>query len=103
MTAVQLLEESVGTFSYKSICYAETLIIIHFIARICKRLRSPEIDSASLYVAWRVGMLTRVVGSARQAGNRRLCSLKGLQIWAQDFKLPRPEIPQVPLSQIKKT
>jgi hypothetical protein len=47
-------------------------------------------------------MLTRVVGSARQAGNRLLCSQKGLQIWAQDFKLPRPEIPLVPLSHIKK-
>ncbi len=56
-------------------------------ARICKRLWSPEIDSEEStppsYVAWRVGTPNRVVVQARQAGNRFLGSLKGLQIPAQ--------------------
>ncbi len=57
-------------------------------ARICKRLWSPEIDSEEsiqlAYVAWRAGAAYRVVVLARQAGNRFLGSLKGLQIRAQD-------------------
>ncbi len=56
-------------------------------ARICKRLRSPGIDSEEsippVYVAsWRAGTTNRVVAPARQAGNRFLGSLKGLQIRA---------------------
>jgi hypothetical protein len=55
-------------------------------ARICKRLRRPGIDSEDsippAYVAWRVGTTKRVVVPARQAGNRFLGSLKGLQIRA---------------------
>ncbi len=35
------------------------------------------------YVAWRAGTTNRVVVPARQAGNRFLGSLKGLQIRAQ--------------------
>ncbi len=54
-------------------------------ARICKRLRSPGIDFKEsippAYVAWRAGTSNRVV-PARQAGNRFLGSLKGLQIRA---------------------
>jgi hypothetical protein len=53
-------------------------------ARICKRLWSPEIDSEEStppsYIAWRAGTPNRVVVQARQAGNRFLGSLKGLQI-----------------------
>jgi hypothetical protein len=60
-----------------------------FRARICKRLRSPGIDSeesiSSTYVAWRAGTKNRVVVPARQAGNRFLVSLKGLQIQALAF------------------
>ncbi len=37
------------------------------------------------YVAWRVGTISRVVVPARQAGNRFLGSLKGLQIRAQGW------------------
>jgi hypothetical protein len=48
-------------------------------ARICKRLRSPGIDSASLCSL--AGK--RVVVTASQAGHRFLGSLKGLQIRAQ--------------------
>ncbi len=52
--------------------------------RICKRLWSPGIDSeesiSPAYVAWRAGTKNRVVIPARQAGNRFLVSLKGLQI-----------------------
>ncbi len=48
-------------------------------ARICKRLRSP-IPPA--YVAWRANTTNMVVVPARQAGNRFLGSLKGLQIRA---------------------
>ena len=55
-------------------------------ARICKRLRSPVIDSKDTippaYVAWRTGTSNRVVVPARQAGNRFLDSLKDLQIRA---------------------
>jgi hypothetical protein len=55
--------------------------------RICKRLWSPEIDSEEsiqlAYVAWRAGTTNRVVVPARQAGNRFLDSIKGLQIRAQ--------------------
>jgi hypothetical protein len=53
-------------------------------ARICKRLWSPEIDSKEsiqpAYVGCRAGTTNRVVVPARQAGNRFLGSLKGLQI-----------------------
>jgi hypothetical protein len=56
-------------------------------ARICKRLRRPGIDSEDsippAYGALRAGMTNRVVAvgvPARQAGNRFLGSLKGLQI-----------------------
>jgi hypothetical protein len=56
-------------------------------ARICKRLRRPGIDSEvsipPAYVALRAGMTNRVFVPARQAGNRFLGSLKGLQIRAQ--------------------
>jgi hypothetical protein len=56
-------------------------------ARICKRLWSPGIDSeesiSPTYVSWRVGTKNRVVVPSRQAGNRFLVSLKGLQIRAQ--------------------
>jgi hypothetical protein len=54
--------------------------------RICKRLRSPGIDSSEsippAYVACRAGTTNRVVVPARQAGNRFLGSLKGVQIRA---------------------
>jgi hypothetical protein len=53
-------------------------------APICKRLRNPGIDSkASIppaFVAWRSGTSNRVVIPVRQAGNRFLGSLKGVQI-----------------------
>ncbi len=56
-------------------------------ARICKRLRSRGIDSKKsilpAYVAWQAGTSNRVLVPARQAGNRFLGSLKGVQIWAQ--------------------
>ncbi len=45
---------------------------------ICKRFWSPGIDSAG-YVTWRDGTTDRVGVPARQAGNRFLGSLKGLQ------------------------
>ncbi len=55
-------------------------------ARICKRLRRPGIDSEDsilpAYVALRAGTAKRIVVPARQAGNRFLGSLKGLQIRA---------------------
>jgi hypothetical protein len=55
-------------------------------ARICKRLKSPEIDSKEsippAYLAWWAGSANRVVVPARQAGNRFLGFLKGLQIRA---------------------
>ncbi len=51
-------------------------------ARICKRLWSPGTDSeesiSPAYVAWRASTTNRVI--VRQAGNRFLGSLKGLQI-----------------------
>jgi hypothetical protein len=56
-------------------------------AHIFKRLRSPGIDSEEsfppAYVAWRAGTTNRVFVGARQARNRFLGSLKGLQIGAQ--------------------
>ncbi len=56
-------------------------------ARICKRLRSSGINSKESTlpadVAWRASTSNRVVVPARQAGNRFLGSLKGLQIRAQ--------------------
>jgi hypothetical protein len=50
-------------------------------ARICKRLRSKRIDSEESIQT--VGTTNRVVIPARQAGNRSLGSMKGLQIRAQ--------------------
>ncbi len=62
--------------------------------RICKRLWSPEIESEEsiqlAYVAWRAGTTNRVVVPARQAGNRFLGSLKGLQIRALAFQYENP-------------
>jgi hypothetical protein len=56
-------------------------------ARICKCSRSTGIDSEELnppaYVALRASTSNRVVVPVRQAGNRFLGSLKGLQIRAQ--------------------
>ncbi len=56
-------------------------------ARICKRLRGPGIDSKEsippAYVARRADTSNRVVVPARQAVNRFLGFLKGLQIRAQ--------------------
>jgi hypothetical protein len=56
-------------------------------ARICKRLRRPGIDSEESvppsYEAWQAGPTKRVIVPARQAGNRFLGSLKGLQIRVQ--------------------
>ncbi len=58
-------------------------------SRICKHLRSPGIDSKEsippAYVAWQAGASNRVVVPARQAGNRFLGSLKGLQIRALNW------------------
>ncbi len=55
-------------------------------ARICKRLRGPVIDSEDsilpAYVAWRARTTNRVAVPARQAGNRFVGSIKGLQIRA---------------------
>jgi hypothetical protein len=53
-------------------------------ARICKRLSSPGIDFASLFVAWWAGTTNRVIVPGCQAGNRFLGSFKGLQIRARD-------------------
>ncbi len=89
---------------------APSVLLFHSIApraRICKRLRSPGIDSKEsipdskesisdfkestrdfkesippAYEAWRAGTSHRVVIPASQAGNRFLSSLKGLQIRA---------------------
>jgi hypothetical protein len=59
-------------------------------ARICKRWRSPGIDSResipTAYVAWRAGTSNRVVVPARQAWNRFLGFLKGLQTPAQSLQ-----------------
>ncbi len=56
-------------------------------ARICKHLRRQGIDSEEsippAYVAWRAGTTSRVIVSARQAGNGLLGSLEDLQIRAQ--------------------
>jgi hypothetical protein len=53
-------------------------------ARICKHIRSPGIDSDEsippAHVAWRGGTTNMIVGPARQAGNRFLGSLEGLQM-----------------------
>ncbi len=87
---------------YESICTISTTVTVHskqltthmwvwectlYRARICKRLRRPGIDSEDsippAYVAWRAGTKNRVVVPARQAGNRFLGSLKGIQIRAQ--------------------
>jgi hypothetical protein len=61
-------------------------------ARICKRLWSPGINSEEptvcippAYAAWQACTTNRFVLPARQAGNRFLGSLKGLQIRAQYF------------------
>ncbi len=57
-------------------------------ARICSRLWSPGINFEEsippAYVAWRAGTKNRVVVPVRQAGNRFLGSINGLQIRAQD-------------------
>ncbi len=59
-------------------------------ARVCKReIRSPGIDfeesiPIAFYAAWRTGTTYRVDVPTRQAGNRFLGSLKGLQIQAQE-------------------
>jgi len=57
--------------------------------RICKRLRSPGIDPKEsippAYVAWQAGTSNRLVVPTRQAGNRFLGSLKGLQILVFGF------------------
>jgi hypothetical protein len=45
-----------------------------------------EESNSPAYVAWRAGTTNRVVVLTRQAGNRFLDSLKGLQIWAQREK-----------------
>ncbi len=66
-------------------------------ARICKRLWSPGIDSASLCSL--TGRYDKyVVAPARQAGNRFLGSLKGLQIRAQNIRFVNPPPPPPPLS-----
>jgi hypothetical protein len=61
--------------------------------RICKRLRSPGINSEesipSAYVAWRAGTSKRVVVPTRQTGNRFLVSLKDLQIRARYTEIQR--------------
>ncbi len=57
-------------------------------ARICRRLWSPGIDSASLCsLAGKCDKYCSVVVPARQGGNRFLGSLKGLQIRAQTAKI----------------
>ncbi len=54
--------------------------------RICKRLMRPGIDSEDsippAYVVWRAGTTNRVIVPTRQAENRFLGSIKGLQIRA---------------------
>jgi hypothetical protein len=56
-------------------------------ARICKRLRSPGINTEEsvppAYVAWRAGTPNAIIEPARQGENRFLGSLKSLQLWAQ--------------------
>jgi hypothetical protein len=55
-------------------------------ARICKRLCSPGTDSEEsippAHLFWRAGTTNRVAVPARQAGNRFLGPLKGLQMRA---------------------
>jgi hypothetical protein len=62
-------------------------------ACICKRFRGPGIDSEEAippaYVAWRASTINRVIIPARQARNRFLGFLKGLQIRAQHCTPPR--------------
>jgi hypothetical protein len=57
------------------------------IAHICKSLRRPGIDSEDsippAYATWRAGTTNSVVVPARQAGNRFLGSIIGLQIRAR--------------------
>jgi hypothetical protein len=66
--------------------YTTNIIVRNSWARIFKPLWSPGIDAKesipTAYVAWRAGTSNRVVVPARQAGNRFLGSLKGLQIRA---------------------
>jgi hypothetical protein len=57
--------------------------------RICKRLRSPGIDSASLCSRADPHDKQVVVVQARQTGNRFLGPLKGLQIGALNVKWER--------------
>ncbi len=63
----------------------------YFWAHICKRLRSPEIDSEKsippAYVAWQAGTTNRIVVPALQTWNRFLGSLKGSQLRAPDRSL----------------
>ena len=77
-----------GFTSPTEICGPLERITLRPRARICKRLRRPGIDSEvsipPAYVARRAGTTNRVVVPARQAGNRFLGSLKGLQIRAQE-------------------
>jgi hypothetical protein len=51
------------------------------------RLQGIEESTPSAFVAWRAGTSNRVVVPTRQAGNRFLGSLKGLQIRAQVYQL----------------
>ncbi len=64
-------------------------LLFSFRARICKSLWSPGIDSeesiSPAHVAWRASTTNRVFVPARQAGNRYLGSLRGIQIRAQFF------------------
>jgi hypothetical protein len=67
--------------------------------RICTRLRNPGIDAKEsippAHVFWRAGTSYRVVVLGRQAGNRFLVPLKGLQIRAQDL------VPSHPLRKVR--
>jgi hypothetical protein len=77
--------------------YPDSLSYLQSGARICKRLGSPRIDFEDLippaYVALRAGTTNRTVVPARQAGNRFLGSLKGLEIRA----LAQATIQSIPL------
>ncbi len=70
-----------------TLCSAYIYAHCTYRARICKRLRSLGIDAEKYipraYEAWRAGTITRAVVPARQAGNRFLGSLKGLEIRTQ--------------------
>ncbi len=63
------------------------ILIIPARAHIFKHLESPGIDSEEsilpAYVSWRASATNMVIVPTRQAGNRFLGSLKGLQIRAQ--------------------